>query len=219
MLAHTLAMAVLGLGVMGHQAAHADDREQEQVRRLKAQIRQVQQQQETATQEAEAKANAADAAKAEMGKSLKSAQSDAAAQRAAAGVASRKVKALNDELDAVKKDKVRLDTELAQARKALEDFKAQTAAQQDQSTQTIAGWQGRYKQLSDAQDQCRAHNAALYTLGMDLLSKYENKGMGNVMATNEPFLMIARVKLENIKADYQDKLDAARLSPTAAGRP
>ncbi|RTL31614.1 MAG: hypothetical protein EKK47_07090 [Burkholderiales bacterium] len=194
-------------------AAHAEgDREQEQVRRLKMQLRQIQQQQDAAIQEVKTKA---DADKAAMEKSLKSAESDVASQRAAAGAASRKVKALNEEVESLKKDKEQLSVELAQLKQYLEDSKAKAVEQQGQSAQTIASWQGKYKQMSDANDRCRANNAELYTLGTDLLGKYENKGLREVVSANEPFLGIARVKLENIKAEYQDKLDALRLNAAA----
>lgn len=191
--------------------AHAEgDREQEQVRRLKMQLRQVQQQQEAAVQEAQSKA---EADKAALSQTLKSAQSEAASQRAAAGAASRRMKALSDELEALKQDKAKLSGELVQLKQLLDDTAAKAASQQSQSTQTIASWESRNKQLADANDQCRVNNAALYQLGIDLLAKYEHKGFGEVMAVNEPFLMTARVKLENAKAQYQDKLDAMHLKP------
>lgn len=189
--------------------AHAEgDRTQEQLRRLKMQLRQVQQDQEAAVQEARSKA---EADKAVMAQTLKSAQGEAAAQRATAGAASRRVRALTEELDSLKKEKVDLGVQLLQIKQALEEARIKAVEQQHQMDQTIASWQGRHKQLSEANDQCRADNAALYLLGVDLLSKYEQKGLGEILATREPFIQTARVTLENTKAQYQDKLDAARL--------
>ncbi|MGQ0599844.1 hypothetical protein [Aquabacterium sp.] len=193
--------------------AHAEgDRSQEQLRRLKMQLRQVQQDQEAAVQEARAKA---DADKAAMSQTLKSAQGEAAAQRATAGAASRRLRVLTEELDSLKKDKADLSAQLLQIKQALEESKAKAAEQQNQSGQTIASWHGRHKQLSEVNDQCRTDNAALYLMGSELLSKYENKGLGDILASKEPFIQTARVTLENTKAQYQDKLDAARLKVAA----
>lgn len=191
--------------------AHAQgEREQEQVRRLKLQLRQVQQQQDVAVQEAKAQA---DAAKAAVAQSLKSAQGDAALQRQAANTASRRVRALNDELDALKKDKDQLAAELAQVQKSLLQAKASLAQQQaqaEQAAQALSASQGHGKQASQALAQCVAQNAELVSLGQTLLARYEQKGLGEVMASNEPFLQLSRVKLENFKSSHQDKLDALR---------
>jgi chromosome segregation ATPase len=208
------AALMLAASLLGAAQAADADREQEQLRRLKMQLRQVQQQQEAAVQEANAKA---DADKASFSKSIQSAQGEAAAQRQAAGAASRRVKALSDELDALKKDKAQLAAELAQVKQQLDEGKTKAADQQAQASQTVATWQARHKQMSDTNEQCRAQNAQLYVLGTELLGKYERKGLGEVLSAKEPFVQTARVKLENTKAEYQDKLDAAKLKPVAAG--
>lgn len=202
-------VAVMLVAISLSGGAHAEgDRSQEQLRRLKMQLRQVQQDQEAAVQEARAKA---DADKAAMSQTLKSAQGEAVAQRAAAGAASRRLRALTDELDALKKDKADLTAQLLQIKQALEESRAKAAEQQSQSGQTIASWQGRHKQLSEVNDQCRANNAELYLLGSELLTRYDNKGLADILTSQEPFIQTARVTLENTKAQYQDKLDAARL--------
>ena len=55
----------------------------------------------------------------------------------------------------------------------------------------------------------------LIAQGTELLSRYERKGFAEVVGAREPFLQTARVTLENVKAEYQDKLDAARAKPQA----
>lgn len=201
-----LALCMVLLATVGQ--AHADnDREQEQVRRLKLQLRQTQQEKDSALQEAQTRA---DADKAALNDSLKSAKGDADAQRRAAGAASRRAETLATELAAVKKDKDQASEQVVQLQKALDEAKAQMAAQQQQAAQSQAGWQDRFKTLVGQHDQCRAQNAALYELGVGLLARYENKGFGEVLGAKEPFVQTARVTLENTRAQYQDKLDAAR---------
>lgn len=192
---------------------HAEgDRSQEQLRRLKMQLRQVQQDQKAAVQEARAKA---DADKAAMSQTLQSAQGDAQAQRRAASAASRRAQTLEAEVSTLKQDKEQLAQQVAQLQKALDDSKAQSTKQGQQAAATLASTQASLKSVSEQHDQCRTQNAALYELGNELLTRYENKGLGDILASKEPFIQTARVTLENTKAQYQDKLDAARLKVAA----
>ena len=52
-------------------------------------------------------------------------------------------------------------------------------------------------------------------LGLDILQRYENKGMTEVLSAKEPFVQTGRVQLENLKADYQRRIDAARFKAPA----
>lgn len=49
-------------------------------------------------------------------------------------------------------------------------------------------------------------NLALFKLANEILARYERFGLGDALAAKEPFTGIARVKLENLVQDYQDKL-------------
>ncbi len=200
--------ALLALFMATHAWADSGEREQEQLRRLKLQLRQQQQEKDTAVQEAQARANADKAA---MAASLQSAQGDAQAQRRAASAATRRVQSLETELSTLKQDKAQLAEQVSQLQKALEESKSQATQQSHQAAATQAATQASLKALGEQHDQCRTQNAALYELGTELLARYEHKGLGEVLVSNEPFIQTARVTLENTKAQYQDKLDAARL--------
>ena len=56
-----------------------------------------------------------------------------------------------------------------------------------------------------------AKNLALSKLGNEILTRYERFGLGDALAAKEPFTGIARVKLENLVQDYQDKLADQRV--------
>lgn len=191
--------------------AHAADREQEQLKRLKMQMRQLQQDQASA-QEAQAKA-ALDKANAE--KALKSVQSEVQGQRQAAGAASRRASALAQEVSTLKEEQARLNEQVAQLTKQLQAANETGERNKQQWQESEADLKGKSQALSARLDQCRTHNAQLYQLGTDILARYEGKGLGDVLADNEPFLQLGRVTLENAKAEYQDKLDAARLKAAA----
>lgn len=207
-----IAVAILSVVMASHAMADSFDREQEQLRRLKLQLRQQQQEKDAAIQDAQTKASADKAA---LAATLQSVQVDVQAQRRAASAATRRVQTLEAELSALKQDKDQLVQQVALLQKTLEDNKVQAVRQSQQADAALASSQSRLQGVSDLHDQCRTQNAALYELGQDLLGRYERKGVIEVLANQEPFIQTARVTLENTKAQYQDKLEAARLKPVA----
>ena len=52
----------------------------------------------------------------------------------------------------------------------------------------------------------RTRNAALYTTGTEVLSRYEKFGLGTALTAREPFVGTTRVKFENLIQDYADQL-------------
>ncbi len=187
-------------------SAHAADRDQEQVKRMKLQLRQLQQEQ------ADAQAKIA-ADKAALEQSLKSTKSEASATKAAAAQATRAASSLRAELQTLKGEKTALTEQLAQLQKQLDDQKLAALTAADQARTQLAEQKGVYQSLQAKQDQCRQDNATLYQVGSDLLARYENKGMLEVFSASEPLVQTGRVKLENLSAHYRDKLEAARTQP------
>ncbi len=51
----------------------------------------------------------------------------------------------------------------------------------------------------------RTRNAALYTTGTEVLSRYEKFGLGTALTSREPFVGTTRVKFENLIQDYSDQ--------------
>lgn len=203
-------LPLLAAVLMGALAASAQssDRDQEQIRRLKLQIRQLQQQHDAALQEAQAAASRQQAA---AEQAVKVARAEANGQQGALSAARQRSTSLTAELKSTADDNARLKDQLAQLQRQLDETRQ--AAQQAQSghQQSQAAWQVSQEALNQQNAQCRAHNAVLYGLGTDLLQRYENKGMAEVLAAREPFVQTARVTLENLRAAYQDKLDGARV--------
>ena len=60
-----------------------------------------------------------------------------------------------------------------------------------------------------------ARNLALFKLGNEILSKYEDFSLGKALMAKEPFVSRTRVRLENLVQDYADKLIDQR-APAAA---
>jgi chromosome segregation ATPase len=55
-------------------------------------------------------------------------------------------------------------------------------------------------------DDRETKNLALYKLGNEILTRYEQFGLGDALAAKEPFVGVTRVKLENLVQDYKNKL-------------
>ncbi|MFN4264526.1 MAG: hypothetical protein ACK4F8_02125 [Aquabacterium sp.] len=199
-LACSVAMAVALL------PAHAADKEQEQIKRLKLQMRQIQQEQ------TDSQAKLA-AEKAELEKSVSTAKSSISASKAEAAAASRRAASLGAEIKSLKDEKQALTDQVAQLQKQLEELKQGSQLAADQSKQQLAEQKDAYQALLSKQDQCMAHNVELVRLGQDLLTRYEAKGFGEVLGAKEPMIQLGRVKLENLAQSYRDKIDAARAQP------
>lgn len=191
------------------------DKEAEQLKRLKLQMRQVQQQQQE-SQEAQAKA---DQARQQAEQALKAQGSDLQKERTVAAGASRKAAALTKELEALKAEHARVKAEAAELLALSNQQKARLAADKaalDKAGATEVRSSKERAQLDSQLQQCAAHNADLASTGLELLARYENKGMAEVLAAQEPFVQTGRVKLENLKAEYTRRVQASRLKPSPA---
>jgi peptidoglycan hydrolase CwlO-like protein len=67
--------------------------------------------------------------------------------------------------------------------------------------------------LQRALDGATTRNVAMLKLASEILGRYEKQGLGEVILAKEPFVGIARTKLQNLAQDYQLKLLAQRVKP------
>lgn len=66
---------------------------------------------------------------------------------------------------------------------------------------------------------CATHNAELYQIASDVLTRYEGSGFGDTLARKEPFTRVARNRLENLVDGYREQLETLRSPPPAAPPP
>jgi chromosome segregation ATPase len=59
----------------------------------------------------------------------------------------------------------------------------------------------------------RRKNEELYKAGTEVLTRYENFGLGTALTAREPFTRLTRVKMENLVQEYQDKLMDNKIKP------
>ncbi len=107
-------------------------------------------------------------------------------------------------------------SQLAQTQSALDQWKdayqkaAETARARDAAAKSF---EVQSNGLSRRVDLCEGKNAELYATGKEILDKLDSDDFAASLVRHEPFTGIARVKLDNIVQDYQDKLRDQRLPP------
>jgi chromosome segregation ATPase len=139
-------------------------------------------------------------------------------------------KTLTGKIDVLTKqaatDKAQIDTlnskagdqekELIETKEALGKWKAgyeQVTATAQKTEAERAKLAGESIVLKHKLEDRERKNAELFKLGNEILTRYEKFGLGDALAAREPFTGIARVKLENLVQDYQDKIADQRAKP------
>jgi chromosome segregation ATPase len=154
---------------------------------------------------------------------LRAAETERDSLQAAKAQSDQEKKTLTDKLDALTKQAAADSKALAAAKTQLAGRETENAQLQDslqklQLSQTHAveiaqktesdraKLAGQVIELQRKLSDREAKNLALFKLGNEILTRYERFGLGDALAAKEPFTGVARVKLENLVQDYQDKL-------------
>ncbi len=165
---------------------------------------------------------------------LRTSQSDLAAAQSAQTALTAEKKELADKYELLKKqastERGTLDRTVINLTAQAGDFKGQVAklsaalaeakAEGDKSAQAARTTEEQRAKLATevAQMQQRLadreqKNLALFLLGNEILTRYQEFSLGNALRAKEPFVGQTRTKLENLVQDYQDKLDDQRVKP------
>jgi hypothetical protein len=67
------------------------------------------------------------------------------------------------------------------------------------------------KQLDGQIRVCEKKNTDFYHLGLDLMERYQSKGIMASMLQAEPFTQLEKVRIQNLMQEYRDKADASRF--------
>lgn len=177
---------------------------------------QLQAQQEAqAAQAAKAKI---EAAKAELDKKVAAQGQQLGQLKGALPKLQDKLKGVEGERDELAAKVAALEKELADRRLAAEA--AATAGERALKQRDEA--QARLKREHDAQvalvGECSAKNERLVRLSAELLDRYRNKGVGDVLSQRDPVLGLGDVQMFNLVQEYRDKAEAERFAPTTVTR-
>jgi chromosome segregation ATPase len=205
-----LAIAVMLWGPVWANAENKASREREALRRAQMQLQQIHGQVSTLAQE-----------KAVLGKELEQSRKQAKTaqgklRKAERGFADEKARGeqLAKEMEALKQD-------LASTRSRLTDTEgklAETTKTLSQTQQNLArteadkrGLEGVKLRQEKEISACEGKNLKLYQTGRELMTRFEQKTCGEILAQKEPFTGLKRVEVENLLEEYRDKLDEQKL--------
>ena len=190
-----------------------------QVRRLQLQMQALQQQlQEAQTAKGKVEADkAVDKAAAEK---------STAEQAKQAGSLKGQLRKTGDELKAAAAERARLagqvaalERQLAEQKRGGDETLAQKARELTQFTKLRDDQQAQLQRAHDEQvvqvGECTAKNGRLIQLSAELLDRYRNKSVADVVKQREPLLGLGDVSLFNQVQDYRDRADAERFVPAA----
>lgn len=201
-------------------SAQAASRDEEAMRRLRAQSQQLQralaaEQQQRQAAELEAK---------KLGE-VQQAEAEKLGQEADS--ARRRAGALARRLDDAEKALLALRAERDALQASLSDVSGRLALREGELTEmtgvlrTTSGERDDVRARADALGtrlaRCEKDNDALYHTGIELLDRWNERTLGERVGQGEPFAQIGRVKLENLAEAWRDRIDEHR-TPAADGR-
>jgi chromosome segregation ATPase len=163
-----------------------------QLRSVQSQLGDVQAQQATVVAERDALAAQCEALK------RKVAATQDAGDKAAA--------ALRAQLDAVKSEDSQLGDMLFVAKSKGDDSSRDLQDLSERNARLKSEVIVLTRKVSDLESK----NLALFLVGNEILTRYQDFGLGTALTAKEPFVGSTRVKLETLVQDYQDKLSDQR---------
>lgn len=209
MLKH-LALSSLILLAAGVAFAQSGDDARKAARRAQLQVQQAQQE----AQAAQAAKSKLETDKAELDKKL-------ASQGQQLGQLKGALPKLQEKLKGVEAERDELATKLAALEKELAERKLTADAAAASTQRTLKqrdDAQALLKREHDAQvalvGECTAKNERLVRLSAELLDRYRNKSVGDVLKQRDPVLGLGDVQMFNLVQEYRDKAEAERFAPT-----
>lgn len=179
------------------------------LKRMREQLRTVMiQQQKTEAERAALAAEKIDleTKNAELTKKLETLTKAAAAERVASEKTIADLKAKNEDQAA---DMVRLNESLAKWKVGYQDKEDLAKAKEAERAKLADKVVLLDRRVADY----KRKNEELYKTGSEVLTRYENFGLGAALTAREPFTRVTRVKMETLVQDYQDKLTDNKIKP------
>lgn len=202
---------VLALVIAPPAWAAKDSREKQMLRRVQQQVQQA----EHARVQAEQEKASLLAEKESLEKEFKQTQSDVGTAKREAALAKSENVRIEKEVVSLRKELADMKALLETADRQLSDNKQQQlttvrtlAETETVKNQTELSLQDKTKTLQV----CREHNGRLYTLGKELIAKYQEKSCKDSMLQKEPFTGLKKVEMENLFESWRDSLDRDKMS-------
>jgi hypothetical protein len=116
------------------------------------------------------------------------------------------VESLKSQVDLQKSQIATQAQEIALLKKAIESERQAAELARNKETERAKRAVEVVSELQRLVADRQAKNLALYKIASEILQRYEKFSLGDALTARETFIGIARVKLQNLVQDYQDKL-------------
>jgi chromosome segregation ATPase len=126
------------------------------------------------------------------------------------------VKDLKDKAETLKADSEAYAK--AQA-KALKDHQQETERLLSERRQAEAELQSSLKATQQKLERSESNNARLALIAEELTEKYKNKGVTTSILQAEPFTQLQKVEMENLLAEYRDRIEDEKLKKERRKKP
>lgn len=211
-----LAIATMLWGPVWAASDKKQNREREALRRAQMQLQQVQGQVSALEQEKAALGKERDQVRKEVqavrGK-LRKSERDLAEEKTRGEQLAKELEGTKQDLSATKTRLADTEGKLADTAKALFQTQ-QTLARTEVDKRALEILKVRQEKDIAA---CEGKNLRLYQTGRELMTRFEQKACGEIMAQKEPFTGLKRVEVENLLEEYRDKLDEQKLIKPPGG--
>ncbi len=201
-------IACLAAGAAAAQES-TEDRMRDALRQAVTEMRAAQDQ----AAQAQADLQKAQADKQDLQKQLDAANAQVAQQSGKGTAKPAELQALQDQLKAAQAQNADLQQALAKWQGAYQTAQQLAQAKADESRVASAGLQAN----NTALETCKTANAKLMGVAEDILHLYESQSFRAILLKSyEPLIGSAKVRLENMVQDYDDKISAQQYVPPAA---
>jgi chromosome segregation ATPase len=112
--------------------------------------------------------------------------------------------------DAVASQKQRMEEMRDKFQKLVDKYRELVAALKHVEQERV-GFQEKTSQRSAELQECGKKNGELYQATLDMIEKYENKGVWDALLQQEPVTQLKRVEIENIVGDETYRIDRLKV--------
>jgi chromosome segregation ATPase len=213
------ALVALGLALAASCALAEQTPAEKAARRMQLQLQNLQQQ----LQEAQAAKSKVESDKAAVDQQLGEQTTQAEQLKTSISKLQAKLRASEKARGELAANVKSLEKQLADEKLSHEQALAQKARELAQYTKLRDEQQAQLQRKHDDQvalvADCTSKNGKLLHLNVELLNRYRNKSVTDVIKQREPVLGMGDVEMFNMVQDYRDKADAERFTPPAAPTP
>ena len=213
------ALVALGLALAASGAMAEQTPAEKAARRAQLQLQNLQQQ----LQEAQAAKSKVESDKAAVDQQLGEQTTQAEQLKTSISKLEARLRASEKAREELSANVKSLEKQLADEKLSHEQALAQKARELAQYTKLRDEQQAQLQRKHDDQvalvADCTSKNGKLLHLNVELLNRYRNKSVTDVIKQREPVLGMGDVEMFNMVQDYRDKADAERFTPPAAPTP